>query len=173
MPVTTRIITAESGSTRKAMSTFSVPRWIQGKRLSIRKRFSGSNPVSVKKGVQGQAESENHRRASQEADGALAPGFLNLRAQQAVDDRADQRQEDDPAQVVGLYRIIHNSSWLVLVARARRNRTKHPEYPSTNTHHEHVATPSASPRPRRRWYGRSGKWRARWPSQPPLRRRRA
>ena len=48
MPVTTRIITAESGSTPKATSTFSVPTRTHGKRSASSRRCSGASPASWK-----------------------------------------------------------------------------------------------------------------------------
>jgi hypothetical protein len=48
MPVTMRIITAESGSIAKAASTRSEPTSIQGKRRASSSRASGAMPLSWK-----------------------------------------------------------------------------------------------------------------------------
>ena len=73
----------------------------------MRKRFSGSRPFRIKKAYNDKPKGDDHRRASDHRDRALAQALLDFRAQDAVDDRAEQGQEHDPANEVSLYRMIH------------------------------------------------------------------
>ena len=72
-----------------------------------KKTAFGVQSLQGKEGNQRKTESDDNRRAGNETDRPLAHAFLNLRPQKTVDDRADQRQENDPAEIVCLYRIIH------------------------------------------------------------------
>ncbi len=71
------------------------------------KALFGFEPFQDKKSVDRKAKGDHHRCAGDQANGALAHALLDLRAQQPVDDRPDQGQENDPADKICLYRIVH------------------------------------------------------------------
>ena len=89
------------------MSTLSEPEIDPAIEVVDDKALFRFKPLEREKGVDGQDKGNDHRRTSDHADGTLAQTFLNLGAEQAIDNGAEQRQEYDPAYKIGLYGVIH------------------------------------------------------------------
>ena len=109
MPVTMRIITAESGSTMKSHVDFKRAEIDPAIEIVDEKALFRLEALEDKESIDGERpKAIDHGRAGDQI--AIAPlprRLLDFRAQEAVDDRAEQGQEHDPANEICLYRMIH------------------------------------------------------------------
>jgi hypothetical protein len=99
MPVTTRIITAESGIDRDATSTFRLPTWIHGKRRALRTASAllGLHADELREGPDETRNDSATVAARDPPHGPLPRRRWMRRAREPQHDRAGERRERDDA----------------------------------------------------------------------------